>query len=146
MPIINSVCEKVCFTINRLLKMLFSFFQISNGHCQKSYAKTMQSLFIMNFEGIIYILFYDGCFLNDTAVILRLFSISTEMHFVSLFFLNERNITSSLLMIYLKCAVVHYANLNSISINKIYLRAVCYFVFFNVLFIFVLTKLLPKTL
>ena len=44
------------------------------------------------------------------------------MHFVSLFFLNERNITTSLLMIHLKCAVVHYANLNSSSINKPFLN------------------------
>ena len=48
---------------------------------------------------------------------------SFEMHFVSLFFLNQRNITTSLLMIHLKCTVVHYANLNSISISKPYLRA-----------------------
>ena len=70
------------------------------------------------------------------------------MHFVSLFFLNERNITSSLLMIHLKCAVVNYANLNSSSINKTYLRAVEYAIsfFFNVLFMFVLTKLSSKTL
>ena len=40
------------------------------------------------------------------------------MHFVSLFFLNERNIITSLLMIHLKCTVLHYANLNSDSINK----------------------------
>ena len=43
------------------------------------------------------------------------------MNFVSLFFLNERNIATSLLMIHLKCTVVHYANLNSSSINKAYL-------------------------
>ena len=55
---------------------------------------------------------------NETVAILNLFEISTEMHFVSLFFLKERNITTSLLMIHLKCAVVHYANLNSSSRNK----------------------------
>ena len=33
------------------------------------------------------------------------------MHFVSLFFLNERNITTPLLMIHLKPTSVHYANL-----------------------------------
>ena len=40
-------------------------------------------------------------------------------------------------MIHLKCTVVHYANLNSSSINKLYLRAVeytfsvfCFFCFF----------------
>ena len=40
------------------------------------------------------------------------------MHFVSLVFLDERIITASLLMIHLKCTMVHYANLNSSSINK----------------------------
>ena len=35
-----------------------------------------------------------------------------DMHFVSLFFQNERNVTTSLLMIHLKCTVVHFANLN----------------------------------
>ena len=33
------------------------------------------------------------------------------MHFGSLFFLNERDMTTSLLMIHLKCIVVHYTNL-----------------------------------
>ena len=44
---------------------------------------------------------------NETQVLLKFFEICTEMHFVSLFFLNERNITTSLLMIHLKCTVVH---------------------------------------
>ena len=42
------------------------------------------------------------------------------MHCVSLFFLNERDITTSLLMIPLKCNVVHYDNLNLSSINKLF--------------------------
>ena len=57
-----------------------------------------------------------------TATLLNFFEICTEMHFVSLFFLNERNITTSLLMIHLKCTVVHYSNLNSSSINKLFLN------------------------
>ena len=47
-----------------------------------------------------------------------------EMHFVFLFYLNERNITISLMMIHLKFTVKRYANLNSSSINKLYLRVV----------------------
>ena len=39
---------------------------------------------------------------NETTVLLKFFEISTEMHFVSLFFLNKRNITTSLLMINFK--------------------------------------------
>ena len=57
---------------------------------------------------------------KETPALLRIFEISTEMYFVSLFFLNERNITTSLLTIHLKCTVAHYANLNSVSINKSY--------------------------
>ena len=78
---------------------------------------------IMDFEGswfyyvinIFDLLIFD----NETAALLNIFEIcTTKIHFVSLFFLKERNITTSLLMIHLKCAVVHYANLNSSSINK----------------------------
>ena len=50
------------------------------------------------------------------------FEICTDLHFVSLFFLNERNIATFLLMIHLKFTVVHYANLNSSSINKLFLN------------------------
>ena len=40
----------------------------------------------------------------------KFFEISTKLHFVSLFCLNERNTATSLLTIHLKCAAVHYAN------------------------------------
>ena len=46
------------------------------------------------------------------------------MHFASFFFQNERNIATSPLIIILKCAFVHFANLNSSSINEPYLWAV----------------------
>ena len=77
---------------------------------------------------------------------LEFFEISTEIHSVSLSFLNERKIITSLLMIHLKCAVVRYSNLNSRSINKPYLRAVEYDIsfFFDFLFIFIFTRLLQK--
>ena len=63
---------------------------------------------------------------NKTTVLSKKFEIFTEMHFVSSFSLNERNITTSLLIIRLKCAVARYANLNSTSTNMPYLRAVEY--------------------
>ena len=63
---------------------------------------------------------------NKTTALSKKFEISTEMHFVSSFSLNERNITTSLVIIHLKCAVARYANLNSSSINMPYLRAVEY--------------------
>ena len=85
---------------------------------------------------------------NETTDLLKFFGISTAMQFVSLFFLNEGNITISLLITYLKCTVVNYANKNSSSLNKHYLRAVEYAIsfFFDSLFMFILTMLLLKTL
>ena len=73
------------------------------------------------------------------------------MRFISLFLLNERNITTSLLMIHLKCTVVYYANLNSSFINKPYLNYVlsnmlpCFFgflvfVYFNEAFVKIFIK------
>ena len=68
------------------------------------------------------------------------------MHFISLFFLNERNIATSLLMIPLKCTAVDYANLNSSSLNKPYLRTGEYAIsFFSISYIY-LTRFLSKTL
>ena len=54
------------------------------------------------------------------------------MHFVSLFFLNKRNITTFFVMIHLRHTVVHYSNLNSNSVNKPFfkLRAVEYAISF----------------
>ena len=71
------------------------------------------------------------------------------MHFVCLFIQNERNITTSLLMIHLKYTVVHYVNLNSSPINKPYLRSFEYVIsifFFDFLFMFFLTRPLSKFL
>ena len=73
-------------------------------------------------------------FENEMTVLLKFFKISTEIDFVSMYFLNERNITTSLLMMHLKRTVAHYAYLNPSFINKPYLRAFeyaisCFFLF-----------------
>ena len=71
------------------------------------------------------------------------------MDLISLFFLNKINIATLHLLVHLKCTVVHYASLNSSSINKPYLLAVKYtisFFFFDFLFMFISTRLLSKTL
>ena len=39
---------------------------------------------------------------NETTALLKFFQISTEMHFVSLFFVSERNTATLLLMVHLK--------------------------------------------
>ena len=84
---------------------------------------------------------------NETTALLKTFEISTEMHFISLFFLNERNVTTSLLILHLKCTALHCANLNSSSINKPSLRVVEYAIFFfEFLFTLILTTFLSKTL
>ena len=59
---------------------------------------------------------------DETAALSFFLEICTDVQFVSLFFLNERNIATSLLMIHLKCTVVHYANLNSSSKSKPFLN------------------------
>ena len=64
------------------------------------------SFFIMGFKGSHEVLLrhkYDlQIFDKETTVLLKFLEICTEMRFVSLFYLNERNITASLLMTHLK--------------------------------------------
>ena len=81
---------------------------------------------------------------NETTALIKFFEISTEMYFVPLFFLNERNISISILM--------YYANLNSNSINKPYLRAAecalsfCFFFDFLFMVIQICQKLYEETI
>ena len=82
-------------------------------------------------------------FENETTA-RKFYEICTGMRFVSIIFLTERDIRTSLLIMNLKCTVVRYANLNSISIKKPFLS---FFASFNFLFMFILTRLnLWKTL
>ena len=120
------------------------FFQISIDYCQKSYngvqkflgsSKTTQTFLIFTFW-------------QRNSALLNFFEIWTEMHFVSLCFLNERNITTSLLMIHLKCTVAHYSNLNSSSVSKPFLNYgqlnMLFLFFFDFLFTFIFTRILSK--
>ena len=125
MPITYSVCEKVCFTIeNGQSKILFfNFGLFSLSKFQMTIAKNL----IKVFEGFKFYcvknIFGLHIFCNKTvALLIFFFEIFRGLHFVSLFFLDERNITTSLLMIHLKCTVAHYANLNSSSENKPFLN------------------------
>ena len=43
---------------------------------------------------------------NETMALSKIFQISTEMHFVFLFFVNERNIATLLWMIHSKCCAL----------------------------------------
>ena len=129
--------------------MSFSFFQISNDYCQKPYGKIF--LLCNGFRGflwssttskifLIYILsqWIDG--------LLKNFWNFYGNAFCFFIFLNKRSITTSLLIIHVKCTVAHYANLNSKSINKPYLRAVekAFSFFFDFFFMFILTRLWSK--
>ena len=85
---------------------------------------------LMKFCYVIKNIFDLHTFDNERTDHLKFFEISTEMHFVSLFFLHEGNVTISLLIIHVKCTVVHYVKLNSSSLNKHYSRAVEYAISF----------------
>ena len=134
-------CRKCYFLI-----FAFSFTQISNDYCQKSWefsviSAASQLFLIYTFLTMNWWLFYLFIYFS--------FEICTDMHFVFLFFLNERNITTSLLMIHLKCVAVHYANLNSSSKNKLFLNCRSLnmlFCFFDFLLMFILMKRLSKNL
>ena len=136
LPIINSVCEKFWFTISsRLSKMIFFNFCFFFFFTFPNFNWLLPKILRKNH------LFYNGFrrfFDNKTTALLTFFEISAEMHYASLFFLNERNITTSLLMIYLKCTVLHYADLNLSYINKPYLQAVEYAILFFCFFRFLI--------
>ena len=136
---LGTVCIIYLYSI--IPKMSFSFFcNLLNPEQKPQTPYLPQSLcsfsdfltcFVTNFE-------------NETTA-RKFYEICTGMRFVSIFFLTERDIRTSLLMMHLKCTVVRYANLNSSSIKKPFSS---FFAFsFNFLFIFILTRLnLWKTL
>ena len=76
---------------------------------------------------------------KETTILFKFLKIFMEMHYISLFFLNEGNIATSLLMLYLKYTVVHYANINLNSINKpfVNLRDVEYAISFFLFLIYI---------
>ena len=69
-------------------------------------------------------IFDSHTFDNKTTALLKLFKISTENGFCFFIFSKWKKNCSLIFNDTLKCAVVHYCNLNSSSINKLYLRAV----------------------
>ena len=74
---------------------------------------------VMDFKGsYLYVtnIFDLHIFDKEKEVLLKL--LCTEIHFVSLFFLNEITNTNSLLIIHLERTFVHFGNLNSSFISK----------------------------
>ena len=146
LPIRNSVCEKVWFTINEPSKMLF--FNLWLFHFSKFKMTIVKNLmekpsfFIMDFEGSYEVLLRHKCFWsthfwqwND-----GLFKISRNLHenvFCFFTFSKWKKHTTSLLVIHLKCTVLHYANLNSNPISKPYLNYRHVFLsFFSISYLF----------
>ena len=134
LPIINSVCEKVWFTINGMPKMLFhfiAFFIFPNFKWPLLKLMEKPSFFIIDFEGSNEALlrqkyFRSTYFWQWIDGPIKIFWNFHGDAFCFFIFLNDGNIPISLLMIHLKCTVVHYTNLNSSFVNKPYLRTVEY--------------------
>ena len=90
---------------------------------------------------------------NETATLFIFLKFARICTLFLYFFQNESNIATSLLMIHLKCTVVHYADLNSSTKNKPFLNygslntLFCFFqfliyVYFNETFVKKLMKYL----
>ena len=113
--------RKFCF----LFFVYFIFFKFQMTIVKNVMGKP--SYFLMDSKGFMKFYYVTDLhdpqiFENETKPFLKFFEICTKMHFVSLLFLNEGNITTSFLMIHIKCTDVHYANVNSSSINKSFLN------------------------
>ena len=119
---------------NAIFWFLPFLFQISNAYCQKCYNGFCGFYYVKN-------IFDLRIFNNETAAVLSRVEICTETYFVSLFFLKERNVTTSFSMIHLKYAVVQCANLNWSSSNTSFLnhrslnKLFCFFFDFSFMFI-----------
>ena len=122
---IFSLWKRLVFAIKGPSKLLFFTFCLFP---LPKFLKTFVKNLITDFEGFSNFYYAPNIFdlhifENETAALLFIFfSICTDMHFGSLFFLNERNMTTSLLMIRLKFTVVHYTNSNWAYKNKPFLN------------------------
>ena len=126
--------------------MPFPFIQISYEYCQKPYNGFLGFLVISTTSQILLIYI----FLMTMKRRHFKFFLKFARICILFFFLNERNITTSLLMIHLKGPIVHYANLSSSSKIKPFLYYgtlnVLFFFYYYFLFMFILMKLLSKNL
>ena len=100
--------QKFCLQLTGCRKcyfLIFSFFHFSDF--KKLLSKILwqnHPFFIMDFECSYEVLLFLICIFWQWKD--GLFEIFTEMHFVSSFLLHKRNITTSLLMIHLKCSIM----------------------------------------
>ena len=124
LSIINSVYENVFITINDSLKMLFlifAFFIFPNFKwlCQKPYGKTIHHFGCSN-EALLHQKYFlsGNCWQWNDSSFIYFFKKIARKCMLFLYFSEWKKYTTSLLITHLKCSVVHYANLNSSSINK----------------------------
>ena len=153
LPIMNSVCSyefglQVTGCRKRYF-LIFVFFTFSNFKWILSKILWKNYLFfIIDFKGSLkfyYVknIFWSTYFDYKTTALLKFLKFP---HFFSLLFLCYFSllfliITTSLLMIHLKCTVVHYDNLNSSSLNKPYVRFVeCAKSFFSISYFYIYFK------
>ena len=117
------------------VEMLFFIFRVSNFKFLSSKVLWKNHLFYHGFQKFYYV---------PSSFDLYIFEMKQQTfpnfwRFAH-FFLNERNITTSILMIHLKFTVVHYANLSPRSMNKLFLNYrlshMLYRFFFDFLFMF----------
>ena len=97
------------------------------------------SFLIIDFEGsyevlLVHKYFWSTYFDNEMKALLIFFWNFHGNAFWFFIFSKWKKYYSLTLMIHLKCNVVHYANLNSSSLNKLYLRAVEYSILFFSIF------------
>ena len=126
---INSVCENVWFTNNGLPKrQVFNFCLFHFSKFQTTIAKNYMekpSFFIIDFEGSNEVLLCHKYFWStyfwqwNDSFFKNVWNFQVNVFCFSYFFYFLRKITTSLFIIHLKCAVVHYANLNSSSIEYV---------------------------
>ena len=143
LPIINSVCKKAWFTINGLSKYyfwIFTFFIFPKLKWPLLKILWKKHPFLLRISRVIMKFYYVAIVLQWNNGSFKLFWNLHGNAFPSFIFLNKRNIATSLLMIHLKCTVVHYANLNSSSNNKPFFKLrvhICIYicVYFNEAFV-----------
>ena len=137
---------------------MMNFWNVLNVFCRvqfivKYYLKN-PSLFMMNFKSSYYKVllrhkyFWSKNFWQWNWSPFKVFWNLHGNAFCFLCFLNERNITNSFLMIHLKSAVGHYANLNSSFISKLFINygpSNMLFCFFSISYLCILTRPLSKT-
>ena len=153
MSIINSVWGKIWFMINEPSKTQFCNFCLFiflnfKRLLSKIFQKTI--LFLLRISRLLMRLYYVinisdlHIFDDETTALLKIFENCTEMHFASLFFLNERNITTTYDRFKMYCCALCSSKFKlhkQVVLDYGPLNTLFDFIFYF-LFMFILTRLL----